>query len=879
MVIRQSNWLGQERIDVPLLRAQESSVAGDFDVLVGNIMSGRQALIVSGFKLTNIGVGAPVTSIQCIVAGGSLINFNASESGSFFQVPSDRAPETISSGGLNPNVTGSWTANATNFLGVDLIRSADSSTADTLQFLNAQTLSEIPKTVPLGRTLNYRFVISTTDFSAQPNLCPIAQIVTNTSNNIVSATDCRNLLGRVAPGGDFPNIYQGYGWPGGRAENLTGDIFSNGDKAIGSLREWMQAASTRIWEIGGGEFWYSATADRNVTMIWTGSTFSDGENFEWDGTNLHWKGLKFIFDNSTGFYNDVINQTSNSPGLTDLVDGQCIYVDLDRTQNRVTGINALQAVKANLTTLGPGTVPGSRQIIAWNIAGSIYTRNWRYAVGTTFIPATATSLGVVKLSRNDSTPSQPVVISDAGGTIVAPAGASATGLQATGGTPNGIGITGIGVGVGVGVEGLVTGANGTAFAGFGNGSGAGGSFIGGSSGQGVIGVGGTTGPGGQFSNGGANPGTAGAVFANEGLISIGSGSGDGVAGFGGASSGTGVFGKGGATGGFGVSGLGVGSGYGGTFTGGATDGTYGVSGTSAATNGNGGRFTATGTGNGVDAFGGSGNGVGVVGTGGSNNGNGGIFIASGASQGTNGDSTKTGVAGVGCGNGDGVGGFGGALNGTGVFGKGGATNGIGVVGTGAGTGAGGSFTGGTNGAGVSAIAGGGTNRGITALGFGSGIGSEGGGFGAGTGTVSGTPQNAIIATNGNIAFGVGVANPGNTDTFKNTLTPRNMLKASIHFTSNNTAAPTLDESFNVASFSVTNATPSIVTVTFNNNFASAAGYCVAFGFDGVNSPYIAQNVTKAAGSITFEVFAGVTGINLTTVTGPAVSFMAFGSQA
>ena len=428
MIERQTNFLGQMRVDVSILRAMESSVAGDFDVLAGNVLSGQQPLVVSGFKLTGITAGSPATSIQVLVAGSELINYNASESGSVFRVPSNRANETLNS--TNPVVTGSWTASAINFVGVDLLRSADPTTADTLQFLSATTLTEVPKNVPLARTLNYRFVVSTTSFSAQPNIVPIAKVATDSSVRITAVEDCRNIMGRAAPGGDFAAINQGYSWPGGRAENLSGDVFSGGDKAIGSIREWMQAAMTRTWEVGGGEYWYSATADRGVTMVWTGSTFTDGENFEWDGTNLHWKGLKFSFDNSTGYFNDVQDQTSDNPGQTDLTDGQCVYVDLDRSVNH-TGGTALVGVKANLSTLGPGTIPGSRWIIARRIGSSIYTLNWRYAVGTTFVPATATSLGVVKLSRNDSTPTLPVVISDAGGTIF-PQSAVTVGLSIQG---------------------------------------------------------------------------------------------------------------------------------------------------------------------------------------------------------------------------------------------------------------------------------------------------------------------------------------------------------------------------------------------------------------------------------------------------------------
>ena len=108
MIERQTNFLGQMRVDVSILRAMESSVAGDFDVLAGNVLSGQQPLVVSGFKLTGITAGSPATSIQVLVAGSELINYNASESGSVFRVPSNRANETLNS--TNPVVTGSWTA-------------------------------------------------------------------------------------------------------------------------------------------------------------------------------------------------------------------------------------------------------------------------------------------------------------------------------------------------------------------------------------------------------------------------------------------------------------------------------------------------------------------------------------------------------------------------------------------------------------------------------------------------------------------------------------------------------------------------------------------------------------------------------------------------
>jgi hypothetical protein len=482
MVERQSNFLGQQRIDLPHLRAMESSVAGDFDILGGQMLGGKQALILKGFSVIVTGaIGAPATNLLVRVADGMLMHYGASEAGSLFWAPADRADEQLVS--TNSKVTGSFTASQTNFVGLDLTRTADDTTADNVQFLEPTSDEEISKTVPLARTLDVRFVISTADFSSQSTILPIAKVVTDASNNVVSIQDARQMMFRLGDGGDNPNKFGSYTWPGSRYENTTGDIFTGGDKNIGDMKTWMDAMMTRLWEVGGGEYWYSATADRNVNMIWQGTQFTNGEAFEFVGSNIHWKGLRFLIDNSSGYVNDIADQTGNSAGLTDIAVGECIYVDLDRTKFRVqawvaatsyvvgdlvlndtdkayecttggtsagaggptgtggaindngviwkyvgAGAAKLTAAKGRLITLGSPTVPGSRQILAWRVGPSIYTRGWRYPIGTIFTFATTTSQGMVKISRDylgADTPGvsgnmDPIALSDRGGTITVP---------------------------------------------------------------------------------------------------------------------------------------------------------------------------------------------------------------------------------------------------------------------------------------------------------------------------------------------------------------------------------------------------------------------------------------------------------------------------
>jgi hypothetical protein len=406
-VIRQANILGQQRIDVPHLRAIESSVCGDFDLLAGTIIGGRAPLVVKGFTVISAGA-VTADQLQIVVADSAAVHFLATESGSIFNVPPDRAAEKLNS--TNSRVFGTFVPGATNYVGVDFVRRTDDTTADLTMFMDATSEAEVPATVPLGRVLDYRIVISTRDFNSLPGVCPIARVVTDVTNGVTSIEDARNLFCRLGSGGSNPDRKHFYPWPAGRKESTTGDVFAGGDKVLTSLKSWMDATMTRLWEVGGGEYWYSPTADRNVRMVHAGSPFiSTGEYFEWSGTHLHWQGLRVLFDNSTGNYNEVKDQTSNLAGLTDLLDGDCIYVDLDRTQNR-SGGSALVAQKAPLTTLGQGTPPGARIVLAWRFGSQIFTRDQGYSVNSSFKVATVAANGTVRLSASAvPTPSTPVV--------------------------------------------------------------------------------------------------------------------------------------------------------------------------------------------------------------------------------------------------------------------------------------------------------------------------------------------------------------------------------------------------------------------------------------------------------------------------------------
>ncbi len=127
MVIRQQNWLGQQRVDVQHLRALESSAAADMDVLAGQVMAGLGPLVTQGFDLIPLPNGSAATSLQINVANGTLLHPLASENGTLFLVAANRGPETLNA--ANPRVIGGFTASAVNFIGVDLRRPTSSSSS------------------------------------------------------------------------------------------------------------------------------------------------------------------------------------------------------------------------------------------------------------------------------------------------------------------------------------------------------------------------------------------------------------------------------------------------------------------------------------------------------------------------------------------------------------------------------------------------------------------------------------------------------------------------------------------------------------------------------------------------------------------------------
>lgn len=749
---RQANLLGQQRVDVPDLRSIESAVANDFDLLAGVVMTAKESLVVKGFTIdTSSAFGAAASALVLQTAGGIMIHWGATEAGSLIQVPDDRPDEILNTS--NPRVQGSFASNAMNYVGIDYLRSADASTADTTKFMTADTGQEVARSVPKARTLDYRIVITTSPFSLTTNVDPVAKVLTDTSGNVVSVTDARNMLGRLAPGGDVPNPAAAYTWADtGRRENentyapptTTDNPFQGGDKGILSLKDWMDAIMNTMWEAKSGQFWYSPTTRDGIKLGCTSTVFvGTGDNFDWTSPpTLKWTGLIITFENSDVNHNVVADNTGGST----VNDGQCVYADIDRTT-----VATITAQVGTLTSLPTPTVPGSRVIIAWRIGSDMFIRDRGFDITRTIPTATTSINGIVRLNVTPASSSAPQVLT------VGVNGAVTT--SAFSGNTTGITSTGFGTGAGLAGTGGGTNANGV----FGQGTG---------TNNGLQGIGGPTGGAGVAGTGGTSNG--------NGVFGTGTGTATGVHGVGGSSNGDGVRGVGGATNGLGVHGLGTGGGSGGLFVGGGSGG-VGV--------------TATGNGAaaGVAATGGA-TGPGVTGNGGASAGSGGVFTGGGGGG-------STGVVGVGGGTSGGPGGsFTGGQNGNGVTAQGGLGNSNGVVATATGTGLGLSATGGgTSGIGVRGTGGAGNGTGVVGLGTGT---APGGDF-DGQGNGAAATDDAILSHQNIHLSG---SNPGATTGFTNRLTAKNICKAWGIFQTNGSGGVTLLDGFNVASVSVSGGT-------------------------------------------------------------------------
>ena len=327
-ILSTSNLLSEQRYDISDARRIESAVRDDFDTTVTSIITNTsQGYIIRGFSILTAGsIGSPANSLEMVVDPGAVLNINASVSGTIFQTPTG-TPNQILNAATNVNVSGSFTANSTNYVGIDYNRFADSTTDVTKFIWQVSSNSEIQTIAPAAQTLTYKVFITTSTWAA--NVLPVAIVTTDSNGNVTSVTDARWMLYSLQTGGLTPNPSYTYPWSAGRTQppvTTTSDAvdpFVGGDKQLTCLKDWMDAIMSEIGEIKGTPEWFSSIAPLSIQSL-----LQDLGNTVITGAGEISNGILPNSDSilvTTGIITSGSNQLTNLPSVVGLATGDFIF--------------------------------------------------------------------------------------------------------------------------------------------------------------------------------------------------------------------------------------------------------------------------------------------------------------------------------------------------------------------------------------------------------------------------------------------------------------------------------------------------------------------------------------------------------------------------
>jgi hypothetical protein len=380
-VQRRVNWISQQRVDVPDMRALESAASNDFDQLIQSFVTGTsQGYILRGFEISMAGaVGGAASGLQLLVDPGAIFHVTSSQSGTFLLVPTGTPAQQLNSA-TNTIVDGAFAPSAINYVSLEYERFIDDSTSSQVYIWNPTTANETTKNAPRASILRYRVKITTSTPAA--NLLPIATVTTDAGNNVVSITDARWMLFRLGQGGASPNPFYTYPWTAhseGRTESPSSSSsnsvnpFHGGDKMLGTLKDWMNAVMTSIQEVKGTTYWYSASSSGSLESLRQdlGNTVVTGRGkishsdvtaglINWDeAINIRVIGSRLAYTLAANSASTDITLTDDKVAYVTLIRGEVIVPNLIFTNGSPT-----------VTSVGAVAWTGSLQAGDWVKVGS-----------------------------------------------------------------------------------------------------------------------------------------------------------------------------------------------------------------------------------------------------------------------------------------------------------------------------------------------------------------------------------------------------------------------------------------------------------------------------------------------------------------------------
>jgi hypothetical protein len=264
MSVKESrNWLPNQQVTIPDVKALDSSVMYDFASLL-KCFQDNTPYILRGFKI-------PFTSMKSsleLVVSDSIAWMPDQSAGAYLKVDAGAANESLLSG--NTKVIGSLADGAINYISLRFIRAADASTADVVNQWDQDSLSEFTVTAPRGLVLNYEIIINQTDFGTN---APIAKIAINSSGLVTSIQNCKQGMFRLGTGGANPDINYSSSLIDQASNNLTStsisdpDPFAGGDWDITTFKSWMDVVMSLFKKMSGSSNWLTQTPVSNLNLL------------------------------------------------------------------------------------------------------------------------------------------------------------------------------------------------------------------------------------------------------------------------------------------------------------------------------------------------------------------------------------------------------------------------------------------------------------------------------------------------------------------------------------------------------------------------------------------------------------------------------------
>ena len=257
MSVKESrNYVSSQRVDIQDLKALDSSVNFDFASLI-KAMQGDVPYILRGFDLDTTTIGSSKDLLQLQV-DSAVVWMPGQTAGPFLRVNPGTANEILNS--ANSKLIGSFANNTTNYVSIQFLRSADDTTSDVVSLWDVDSQSEFTKIIPRGLVIDYRIVVSQSDFGTNS---PIAKVTLDVAGNATSIENCKQSLFRLGTGGQSPNINHNFTYSTASEANLTTSSvlsqspFTGGDWEIKTFKEWMDAVMTKLKQVSGSAFWYT----------------------------------------------------------------------------------------------------------------------------------------------------------------------------------------------------------------------------------------------------------------------------------------------------------------------------------------------------------------------------------------------------------------------------------------------------------------------------------------------------------------------------------------------------------------------------------------------------------------------------------------------